>query len=90
MRYHVFNRSLTCVGCGMVANVAYIEKSHLSEEFPHVNFYHKDGNGKCRLFTKDHIKPKSKGGPNTLENLQTMCTNCNCKKGDKYEEPREL
>lgn len=90
MRYHVFHRSLVCVGCGKVANIAYVEKSHLSEPFPHVNFYYKDDKGRCTLFTKDHIKPKSKGGPNTLENLQTMCTNCNREKGDKYEEPNEL
>jgi 5-methylcytosine-specific restriction endonuclease McrA len=33
--------------------------------------------------TRDHIQPKSKGGPETLENMQTMCTRCNGKKGNK-------
>ena len=31
----------------------------------------------------DHIIPESKGGPTTLENLQTMCRPCNSKKGTK-------
>lgn len=33
--------------------------------------------------TKDHIVPKSKGGPDKIENYQTMCTECNCIKGSK-------
>lgn len=34
--------------------------------------------------TIDHIKPESKGGSSELDNLQTMCRVCNCKKGVKY------
>lgn len=29
----------------------------------------------------DHIQPEVKGGPTTLENLQTMCRSCNSRKG---------
>ncbi len=29
----------------------------------------------------DHVVPESKGGPTTLENLQTLCGGCNRKKG---------
>lgn len=32
--------------------------------------------------TVDHIKPKSLGGKNTLENYQTMCFECNVNKGN--------
>jgi hypothetical protein len=31
----------------------------------------------------DHIHPKSKGGTDDLENLQTLCRSCNSKKGIK-------
>ena len=33
----------------------------------------------------DHIKPVSRGGKSVLSNLQTLCEDCNCGKGSKYE-----
>lgn len=33
--------------------------------------------------TADHIVAESKGGPTTLENLQTLCAPCNSRKGTK-------
>jgi HNH endonuclease len=41
--------------------------------------------GSARLLQADHIHPESKGGPTTLENLQTLCKKCNLKKGSKIE-----
>ena len=32
--------------------------------------------------TLDHVIPRSKGGPNTWDNLVTCCGDCNVKKGD--------
>ena len=35
------------------------------------------------LMTKDHIIPRSKGGPDELDNYRTMCSPCNGKRGNK-------
>ena len=37
---------------------------------------------KCTLIKADHIKPWSKGGETTLENLQVLCSVCNEALGD--------
>lgn len=37
--------------------------------------------GSQRFLRADHIAAESKGGPTTLENLQTLCRSCNSKKG---------
>ena len=51
---------------------------------PHINLYAKVQNG-YRLMTQDHIIPKSKGGSDSLNNLQTLCVKCNNKKGNQID-----
>lgn len=48
---------------------------------PHLNLYARDRKGTLILMTQDHIYPRSHGGSNKIENLQTMCRCCNSSKG---------
>jgi 5-methylcytosine-specific restriction endonuclease McrA len=73
---------IKCVTCGLVGTFFVKEKLPGDNSF-HLNLYAVDKDGKEVLMTRDHIQPKSKGGPETLENMQTMCTRCNGKKGNK-------
>lgn len=42
----------------------------------------------ARKLTLDHLKPKSKGGSNALENLRLACFPCNNSRGDSLFAPR--
>lgn len=44
----------------------------------HLDIYTKN----LELMTVDHIIPKSKGGPMTLDNLRPMCRTCNSRRGN--------
>jgi hypothetical protein len=96
LRYLVFRQNLKCVGCGLegqyfakertakeVKRKSKKEKVHKNTtETWHFNLYGINYEGREILLTKDHIKAKSTGGAkHDLDNLQTMCEICNCKKG---------
>lgn len=50
-------------------------------EMPHLNLYHRGRKGHLLLMTQDHIMPRHAGGADKIENLQTMCRECNGFKG---------
>ena len=81
LRYYNFkNNGTVCVSCGLKGEYFRLERHALGGRTSfHFNLYAVNGNE--ILMTKDHIIPKSKGGKNHLNNLQTMCTKCNCRKG---------
>ena len=97
LRYRTFVNNLTCVSCGLTGSMLCLEKCLDSKignegrregEGYHLNLYALTSEGKEVLMTKDHILPKSLGGPDTIENMQTMCTCCNMKKGNTYVEDK--
>jgi len=100
-RYELFkNKGTTCIKCGIKGEFFALEKQkqpnfHKGSELPindryHFNLYGYNEKGEEVMLTKDHIIPKSKGGSNTLDNYQTMCSLCNWSKGDSYEEIFEM
>ena len=74
---------LSCVTCGLVPRFWALQRSG-NRPF-HLNLWGTDSDGKLRLFTKDHVLPKAKGGLDEMDNYQPMCMRCNQKKGDRYE-----
>lgn len=71
------HHGVACVECGRVGTQFRIQPSNNSQ--PHLNLFSEDG----VLMTRDHIVPRVLGGPDTLDNLQTMCAPCNEQKGGR-------
>lgn len=67
--------NLCCCNCNLKASKwqAYTEKNN----YPVLNLYGVNEEGKNILFTRDHIIPKSIGGNEDLRNLRVMCSECN-------------
>jgi hypothetical protein len=88
MRYRTFRKNLRCKTCGIKGKYFRLEcqiDNFLRHTSWHFNLYGVNAQGQEILMTKDHIHPLSKGGSNSLRNLQTMCTRCNMLKSDKIE-----
>ena len=94
-KYKVFEKSHVCAKCGLEAQYFVLEKHGLWANKGNVFSMSKDyrfhlmaikEDGSEVEFTQDHILPKALGGINGLINYQTMCSDCNLKKGHKIEE----
>lgn len=90
LRYLNFQVNGTdCVRCGLRGRYFRLERHALDMENEgnrfHFNLYAVGRAGEEILMTQDHILPKSLGGVNTLGNLQTMCRECNERKGNNEE-----
>lgn len=87
-RLKLFSNSQTCVACQLTAEFFAVERDIKETGKYHLNMY-----GICDgeevLFTKDHIIPKSKGGPDNMSNYQVMCYPCNYNKGNTYSPGEE-
>ena len=78
-RYKLFKeKGVKCIACNVKGTHFRVQR-HSSTQRYHLNLYTNDG----LLMTKDHIIPKSKGGGNTQDNYQPMCTICNREKDNK-------
>lgn len=80
-----------CVVCNREGVIWLLQAHHVHRndngsiilrESPHINLYAVDDDGSLILMTRDHIVPRSKGGLDVLENLQTLCQPCNSEKAD--------
>ena len=89
LRLQCFKKSKRCVRCGLEGTIisadTFTTKS--DRRGAHFNLY-AIFNGRTRLMTKDHTMPKSKGGADHLDNLETMCDQCNHRKGSTVTETK--
>lgn len=78
LRYATFyQKGCACAACGKVGTYFELDPGD-NPNRRHFNLYAEDGT----LMTKDHIIPTSRGGKyKAVENLQTMCVECNRAKG---------
>jgi 5-methylcytosine-specific restriction endonuclease McrA len=83
-RFGIFaEKGIKCVACGLEGLFFRKERAN-DKEFWHLNLYGvKDG--KPVMITRDHIIPRSLGGPNHFKNYQPMCAYCNGKKGNRVK-----
>lgn len=85
-KYQVFKRNPYCMLCGLEGQYFLLQRQiEVGPNSGHFNMF-ADVDGKPILFTKDHILPKSRGGPNDMYNLCTLCEPCNQSKADNVVE----
>lgn len=91
LRYQCFVKSTKCVCCGIKGTVMLLEMPSNGGKIcmPHFNLYAEREGGLVQM-TKDHKKPKSKGGEDHINNMQTLCCRCNELKGSRATKLKQL
>lgn len=86
-RYQLYaEKGIKCVRCGIEGTHFALERDRKSNPNRyHFNLYGVNKRGHEVMITKDHIKPRTKGGKNKLSNYQPMCYKCNQRKADRAE-----
>lgn len=86
LRYKTFmEKGHVCKRCMRKGSYYALETSNPASKRAHFNLYADDG----MLMTKDHIFPKSKGGIDSIDNMETLCQECNSKKGNTVNESQK-
>jgi hypothetical protein len=86
------NGKCKCEICGLEGKYFALERTRVSDNpnTYHFNLYTVDVKSKVEIyFNIDHIKPKSKGGRNSQDNLQLTCHICNTNKGNIFNEEKK-
>ena len=81
-----------CAACKIKADHIWIERNPYCGAGSgwHLNMYALNYHGDSVMLTLDHIKPRSKGGIRSKNNVQLLCNNCNSFKGDHRWSLKEL
>lgn len=77
--------SLECKSCNKVATHFVIHQHHYSKKKNKhsITFFYIE-NDELIPLTKDHIIPRSSGGPDSMGNYECMCFNCNQEKSNSF------
>jgi hypothetical protein len=88
--YNNNKQKCKCHICKKEAHYVTLERDSGNRKNPrlyYINIYTVDSITNQEIFFNiDHIKPKSKGGTDALENLSLTCESCNTEKADTYRE----
>lgn len=87
LRWNLFaEKGTSCVSCGLTGTHAIIWHQSKDPTQIHSDLIYLPPNFSdlttMVMITMDHIIPKAKGGPKTIDNLQPMCSFCNTIKSD--------
>lgn len=81
-RYRLFRTSVTCAVCGLVGTRMVLETDLVGAN-PHFHLYGEE-DGTLVLLTRDHVRPRCRGGNGGLYNSAVLCYPCNQLK-DRYD-----